>query len=64
MTRPELKGNISMARQPNPPLSTGKPDPDTVIFADLLKRYQTEHPGVTIDLTESPARRRPTSTSG
>jgi ABC-type glycerol-3-phosphate transport system substrate-binding protein len=54
VTRPELKGNISMARQPNPPLSTGKPDPDTVIFTDLLKRYQTEHPGVTIDLTEIP----------
>jgi raffinose/stachyose/melibiose transport system substrate-binding protein len=54
VTRPELKGNISMARQPNPPLSTGKPDPDTVIFGDLLKRYQTEHPGVTIDLTEVP----------
>jgi len=54
VTRPELKGNISMARQPNPPLSNGKPDPDTAIFADLLKRYQTEHPGVTIDLTDIP----------
>lgn len=53
-TRPELKGNISMARQPNAPLSNGKPDPDTVIFGDLLKRYQQEHPGVTIDLTEIP----------
>ncbi len=54
VTRPELKGNISMARQPNPPLSTGKPDPDTVIFADLLKRYQQEHPGATIDLIDVP----------
>lgn len=54
VTRPELKGNISMARQPNAPLSNGKPDPDTVIFTDLLKRYQTEHPGVTIDLTDIP----------
>lgn len=54
VTRPELKGAISMARQPNAPLSTGKPDPDTVIFADLLKRYQQEHPGVTIDLTDVP----------
>src|SRR5262245_19922313 len=53
-TRPELKGNISMARQPNAPLSNGKPDPDTVIFGELLKRYQQEHPGVTIDLTEIP----------
>ncbi len=54
VTRPELKGNISLSRQPNAPLSGGKPDPDTVIFNDLLKRYQTEHPGVTIDLTEIP----------
>ena len=54
VTRPELKGNISMAKQPNAPLSSGKPDPDTVIFNDLLKRYQTEHPGVTIDLTDIP----------
>ena len=54
VTRPELKGNISMARQPNPPLSTGKPDPDTVIFGDLLKRYQQEHPGVTIDYADIP----------
>jgi len=54
VTRPELKGSISLARQPNAPLSTGKPDPNTVIFNDLLKRYQTEHPGVTIDLTEVP----------
>ncbi len=54
VTRPELKGSISMARQPNPPLSTGKPDPDTVIFGDLLKRYQTEHPGITIDYADIP----------
>jgi ABC-type glycerol-3-phosphate transport system substrate-binding protein len=54
-TRPELKGNISLARQPNVPLSNGKPDPNTVIFGDLLKRYQQEHPGVTIDYTEIPS---------
>jgi len=54
VTRPEQKGSISMARQPNPPLSTGKPDPDTVIFGDLLKRYQTEHPGITIDYADIP----------
>lgn len=55
VTRPELKGNISMARQPNVPLSNGKPDPNTVVFGDLLKRYQQEHPGVTIDYTDIPS---------
>ncbi|MCA1724882.1 MAG: hypothetical protein LC748_11660, partial [Thermomicrobia bacterium] len=55
VTRPELKGNISMARQPNVPLSSGKPDPNTVIFGDLLKRYQQEHPGITIDYTDIPS---------
>jgi len=54
MTRPELKGNISLARQFDPPLSGGKPDPRTTVFKDLIKQYQTEHPGVTIDLTEIP----------
>lgn len=55
VTRPELKGNISLARQPNTPLSNGKPDPDTVIFGDLLKRYQQEHPGITIDYSDIPS---------
>ncbi|MDQ6905863.1 MAG: extracellular solute-binding protein [Chloroflexota bacterium] len=55
VTRPELKGAISMARQPNVPLSSGKPDPNTVIFGDLLKRYQQEHPGITIDYTDIPS---------
>jgi len=55
VTRPELKGNISLARQPNVPLSNGKPDPNTVIFGDLLKQYQTEHPGITIDYSDIPS---------
>lgn len=54
VTRPELKGTISLARQFDPPLSNGKPDPRTTIFKDLLKQYQTDHPGVTIELTEIP----------
>lgn len=54
MTRPELKGTISLARQFDPPLSGGKPDPRTTVFKDLLKQYQTDHPGVTIELTEIP----------
>ena len=53
-TRPELKGTISLARQFDPPLSNGKPDPRTTVFKDLLKQYQTDHPGVTIELTEIP----------
>lgn len=54
MMRPELKGAISLARQFDPPLSGGKPDPRTTVFKDLLKQYQTEHPGVTVELTEIP----------
>ena len=49
MTRPELKGTISLARQFDPPLSGGKPDPRTTVFKDLLTQYQKDHPGVTVE---------------
>ncbi len=54
MTRAELKGTISLARQFDPPLSTGKPDPRTTSFKDLLTQYQKDHPGVTVELNEIP----------
>lgn len=54
VTRPELKGKISIARQPAAPLSTGKDDPSTVVFQQLVDRYQKEHPGVSLEWIRVP----------
>ncbi len=54
MTRPELKGKVTIARQPAAPLSNGKDDPSTVVFQQLVDRYQKEHPGVTLEWTRVP----------
>ncbi len=52
--RQGLKGKISIARQPAPPLSSGKDDPSNVVFQQLIDRYQKEHPGVTIEWVKVP----------
>lgn len=54
VTRAELKGKISIARQPASPLSNGKEDPGDVAFQQLLDRYQKEHPGVTLEWIKVP----------
>ncbi len=54
VTRPELKGKITIARQPAAPLSTGKDDPSTVVFQQLIDRYQKEHPGVSLEWIRVP----------
>jgi ABC-type glycerol-3-phosphate transport system substrate-binding protein len=54
VTRAELKGKITIARQPASPLSNGQPDPGDVAFQQLLDRYQKEHPGVTLDWVKVP----------
>ncbi|HEY7908631.1 MAG TPA: ABC transporter substrate-binding protein [Thermomicrobiales bacterium] len=54
VTRAELKGKITIARQPASPLSNGQPDPGDVAFQQLLDRYQKEHPGVTLEWVKVP----------
>jgi len=54
VTRPELKGKITIARQPAAPLSTGKDDPSAVVFQQLIDRYQKEHPGVSLEWIRVP----------
>jgi ABC-type glycerol-3-phosphate transport system substrate-binding protein len=54
VTRAELKGKITIARQPASPLSNGQPDPGDVAFQQLLDRYQKEHPGVTLEWIKVP----------
>lgn len=54
VTRPELKGKVTIARQPASPLSNGKDDPGNIIFQDLINRYQKEHPGVTLEWVRVP----------
>ncbi len=54
VTRAELKGKVTIARQPASPLSNGKDDPGNVVFQDLINRYQKEHPGVTLEWVRVP----------
>ena len=54
MMRAELKGKITIARQPASPLSNGKDDPSTVVFQQLIDRYQKEHPGVSMEWIRVP----------
>ncbi|GEM_PF-2328836 len=54
VTRAELKGKVTIARQPASPLSNGKDDPGNIVFQQLIDRYQKEHPGVTMEWTRVP----------
>jgi len=54
MTRPDLKGKVTIGRQPASPLSNGKDDPGNLIFQQLLDRYQKEHPGVSMEWIRVP----------
>ncbi len=54
MMRADLKGKVTIARQPASPLSNGKDDPANIVFQDLLNRYQKEHPGVTLEWVRVP----------
>jgi len=54
MTRPDLKGKVTIGRQPASPLSNGKDDPGNLIFQQLLDRYQKEHPGVAMEWIRVP----------
>lgn len=54
VTRAELKGKVTIARQPNSPLSNGKDDPGNVVFQQLIDRYQKEHPGVSMEWIRVP----------
>ncbi len=54
ITRPELKGKVTIARQPASPLSNGKDDPGNIVFQQLIDRYQKEHPGVTMEWVRVP----------
>ncbi len=54
MMRPELKGKVTIGRQPASPLSNGKDDPGNIVFQQLLDRYQKEHPGVSMDWIRVP----------
>jgi len=54
MMRADLKGKVTIARQPASPLSNGKDDPANIVFQDLLTRYQKEHPGVALEWVRVP----------
>ncbi len=54
VTRPELKGKVTIARQPASPLSNGKDDPGNIVFQQLIDRYQKEHPGVALEWVRVP----------
>jgi ABC-type glycerol-3-phosphate transport system substrate-binding protein len=54
VTRPELKGKVTVAQQPAAPLSNGKDDPGNIIFQQLIDRYMKEHPGVTLEWVKVP----------
>lgn len=54
VTRAELKGKVTIARQPNSPLSNGKDDPGNIVFQQLIDRYQKEHPGVSMEWIRVP----------
>src|SRR5262249_52203655 len=54
VTRPELKGRVTVARQPASPLSNGKDDPGNIVFQQLIDRYVKEHPGVQMEWTRVP----------
>ena len=54
VTRAELKGKVTIARQPASPLSNGKDDPGNIVFQQLIDRYQKEHPGVTLEWVRVP----------
>lgn len=54
VTRPELKGKVTIARQPASPLSNGKDDPANIVFQQLIDRYVKEHPGVSMEWIRVP----------
>ncbi len=52
--RAELRGKITLARQPASPLSNGKDDPTNVVFQQLIDRYAKEHPGASVEWVRVP----------
>jgi ABC-type glycerol-3-phosphate transport system substrate-binding protein len=54
VTRAELKGKVTIARQPASPLSNGKDDPGNIVFQQLIDRYVKEHPGVSMEWVRVP----------